>query len=102
MKEARRRGAALRTAGTFAIGAAVGSVVALLLAPVSGKVARKRIGMKLQNLQRRASRQFRSLERTASRKLGKQITSARSWMSNHLPNGHARRSTRRRVAVKHA
>ena len=46
IKENRQRGGGLRTFLAFAFGATVGSVTALLYAPASGEVTRKRLAMK--------------------------------------------------------
>ncbi len=96
-----------RIFGAFALGAAAGSVAALLYAPASGRVTRRRIGMKFRTLQqttgrklgqaqRLLARKAQRLQRTAVRKLH----DAREWMTNHVSNGHAKRAGRR--ALQHA
>lgn len=96
-----------RIFGAFALGAAAGSIAALLYAPASGRVTRRRIGMKFRTLQhatgrklgqaqRLLARKAQRLQRTAVRKL----QNARTWMTDHVVNGHAKRAGRR--ALQHA
>lgn len=97
----------LRMFGMFALGATAGSIVALLYAPASGQVTRRRIGMKFRGLQqatgrklgqaqRLLARKAQRLQRTAVRKLH----DAREWVNEHVANGHAKRAGRR--ALQHA
>jgi gas vesicle protein len=89
MKEQyRARGGVRRTIGVFAVGTAVGSIVALLFAPASGRETRRQIRLKANALKRNAD----ELRETASEKLAV----ARTWVMNHIPNGHAKRLPRRR------
>ena len=73
----------------FAIGAAAGSILALLYAPASGKVTRKRIGMKLRTVGKKAA-QLRDVAAT-------KFNGARVWIQDHMQatngNGHRRRTT---------
>ena len=96
-----------RTFGTFVLGATAGSIVALLYAPASGCVTRRRIGMKMRSLQhatgrklgqaqRLLARKAQRLQRTAVRK----FQNAREWMTEHVANGHSKRAGRR--ALQHA
>ncbi len=96
-----------RMFGAFALGATAGSLVALLYAPASGRVTRRRIGMKFRTLQhatgrklgqaqRLLARKAQHLQRTAVRK----FQDAREWMTEHVANGHAKRAGRR--ALQHA
>lgn len=102
-QEARPRGQALRTVGTFALGAATGGIIALLFAPASGKVTRKRIGMKVKALQRAAATKLTQAQRVLARRAeglrdvaAERIHDAREWVVDHMPtNGHAKRQTRR-------
>ena len=108
MKEARQeaprpRGRALRTVGTFALGAAAGGIIALLFAPASGKVTRKRIGMKVKALQKAATVKLTQAQRVLARKAvglrdvaAERIHNAQEWVVDHMPtNGHAKRPSRR-------
>ena len=72
-----------QVAGTFALGATVGSLVALLYAPASGRTTRKRLKLKFRAIQRSATQ----LGETAA----KRITSAREWVTGHMGNGNGRR-----------
>lgn len=78
-----RRGTAGRTIGTFALGAALGSIVALLYAPASGTVTRKRLKMKLKAVGKSAV----ELKTVAARKIG----DARQWMRGHFTPTNGRR-----------
>lgn len=89
MKEQyRARGGVRRTIGAFALGTTVGGIVALLFAPASGRETRRQIRLKANALKRNAD----ELRETASEKLAV----ARTWVMNHIPNGHAKRLPRRR------
>ncbi len=85
----KRRGIRLvRTAGTFALGAAIGSAVALLCAPAAGRVTRRRIGQ-----------QLRTLKRQTTRQLGQRIKYAQAWVNEHVPNHNGKR---RHAVLHHA
>ena len=83
MTQKRPKSGIARIAAAFTVGATAGSLLALLFAPASGRVTRQRVAMKL-----------REVQRAASGKLGKGITQARSWVLDHISNGHARRPVR--------
>lgn len=88
--EARSRGGVRQALGTFVLGAAAGSVLALLYAPASGRVTRKRISMKFRAVRRSAT----VLRDQAARK----ISDAREWITAHTTgNGHGRRLRRQHV-----
>ena len=80
MKQTRPRTGIVRTIMAFGIGATAGSIVALLFAPAPGRVTRKKLAMRL-----------REAQRVAGGKLGKGITQARTWVLEHVSNGHGRR-----------
>lgn len=87
---AEKRGSGVgRTVGAFAIGATLGSIVALLFAPADGRTTRRQIGLKVRQLQNDA----KQLQRSATRK----IRDARAWVLDHMPNGQVKRSLRRRT-----
>lgn len=88
MGQTRERSGLGRTVGVFALGATAGSVLALLFAPASGKETRKRIQLRIRELQQATS----TLQRAATKK----IKTARTWVMDHMPNGHVRRPTRHR------
>ena len=85
-EQARRKVSPL---AAFAIGAAAGSIIALLYAPASGKVTRKRIGMKLRVVGKRAA-QLRDVAAT-------KFKGAQEWIQDRMQatngNGHRRRTT---------
>ncbi len=94
-----------RTAGAFALGAAAGSIMALLYAPASGRVTRKRITQKFRSVQRSAARQVERTTRQLAKKAehlretaADRLNGAREWMTGHMSNGQARRPVRRHAA----
>ena len=101
MKEQRRTNGAFRTVATFGLGAAVGSIVALLYAPASGKVTRKRLAMRARNLQRAAIRRLGETRRVIVNKAEGVREAATEWISDHVPHGNGRHTTRRRT-LRHA
>ncbi|MBI4226713.1 MAG: YtxH domain-containing protein [Candidatus Omnitrophica bacterium] len=95
-----------RTVGAFALGAVAGSVLALLCAPASGRITRRRIGLKVKALQSTAARrlqwtrsqlvkQARQLRAVAAEKVGE----TREWVMDRLPlaNGNGRHSANHRT-----
>ncbi len=103
MKDTRRRGRTFRTAASFALGATVGSLLALLYAPASGQATRRRIAMRLRTARRNAIRQLGQTKRVLRIQAQQVGQAARGWLTNHLPqaNGNGRQVARRR-AVRHA
>lgn len=113
-----------RTAGAVAIGAAAGSLFALLWAPRSGRSTRRQLGLHARSLRRAAARQAGQTRRLLSREATSlcdattaSLSDARTWMTAHLnndnghvsghrvrrTNGHRRvRRSARRHAVRHA
>jgi hypothetical protein len=89
MAEKRQGSGIGRTVGAFAVGATLGSLVALLFAPADGRTTRRQIGLKVRELQSNA----KQLQRDATRK----IRYARAWVMDHMPNGHAKRPLRRKT-----
>lgn len=109
-QESRRRGIG-RTLGAFALGATAGSIAALLCAPASGRVTRKRLGMKMRAVQRESLRRLGQTKRMLARKTAdlreaaaERVHAARDWAVDHVGNGHSRRrpAPRRRPALRHA
>lgn len=90
MAQMRQRSGTGRTIGAFAVGAAAGSILALLFAPASGKETRKRLRLKVRELQQATT----TMQQAATKK----IKTARAWVMDHLPsNGHVKRPTRHRA-----
>ena len=101
MKEQRRTGRAFQTVATFGLGAAVGSIIALLYAPASGTVTRRRLAMKARNLQRSAIRQLGQTKRVLVSKAADVREAATEWIAEHVPHGNGRQTLRRRT-LRHA
>jgi gas vesicle protein len=95
----------LRTAASFTLGAAVGSLASLLSAPASGKVVRRRLAGGVRQLTRGLGRTARQQFHQTQRALAAQAEHAREvateWIAGHLPHGNGRPATRRRT-VRHA
>ena len=102
MKEIRRRGGAFRTAGVFALGAAVGSIVALLYAPASGEVTRKRLAMKARNLKRAAMRRLGQTGRFLTTRAQNVRDAATEWITERVGQRNGRQTIRRTVHHAHA
>ena len=99
MKEAPRKGLGLRTAIVFALGAAAGSIIALLYAPASGTVTRKRLAMKIRRFRSVAGRRIVETRRALAQQAGRVGQAASGWLVDHLPheaNGR-HRPLRRRI-----
>ena len=105
MKElSTRKGLNLRTVAAFALGAAAGSIVALLYAPASGQVTRRRIALRVRRFRQETGRRFVQTRTALARQAGRMQRAATGWISNHLPhesNGR-HRPLRRRVRHAHA
>ena len=99
MKEQRRQSGIGRAIGAFALGAAAGSVIALLYAPASGNVTRKRIAMKLRTLKQATTRKLGDLREAATEK----VSDARHWVMDRFANsnGHKKPLLHRRHSVHH-
>ena len=92
MKEQRRRGGAFRTVTAFGLRAAAGSIIALLYAPASGRVTRRRLAMRAQNLRRAAVRRIGQTQKVLACKAGEVREAAGTWIAEHMPrtNGNGR------------
>ncbi len=94
------------TIGALAIGAAAGSVLALLFAPASGAVTRRRIGMKIRAYGRttakqltlakkQLARQTEQLREVAAERLGQ----TRDWLVEHVVPKNGKHPAPHRVAA---
>lgn len=101
MKENRRRGGAFRTATAFTLGAATGSILALLYAPASGQMTRRRLAMRVRTLRRDTIRRLGQTQRVLATKAGRVREAATEWIAEHVPHGNGRHPLRHR-AVRHA
>ncbi len=96
MRENRRRGKQgniVRTAATFAVGAGIGSILALLFAPASGKATRRRLLMEVRNQQKVLGRRLGQATKVLATKAEYVREAATDWITEHVPhtNGkHAR------------
>ena len=88
MKENFRRGGRLRTIGAFALGTTLGSVIALLYAPASGKVTRRRLALKARMLQRRVSRRIGETQRVLANRAERVREAAAEWIAKHMPHAN--------------
>ena len=102
-KEIRRTPGFVGACGAFLLGATVGSVAALLYAPASGKVTRKRIGMKIRSLQTTAGRQLGQAQKLLAKRAellretaSEKIHDAQTWVAQRM-NGNGKSASRRAV-----
>lgn len=86
-----------RNAGLFALGAAAGSVLALLFAPASGSVTRKRIGYKIRGMGRSTVRQLSRTQRVLAKKAGalknaasEKLEDTREWLLERVASGNGK------------
>jgi gas vesicle protein len=101
MKEFRRRGGALRTVAAFGLGAAVGSIIALLYAPASGKVTRRRLVLKVRTMRRTAIRKLGDTQRALATGAVRVRDAASGWISDRM-NGKAHPIRHRTARHAHA
>jgi gas vesicle protein len=101
MRDQRRRGGAFRTIAAFGLGAATGSILALLYAPASGKVTRRKLALRAQNLKRTAIRRFGQTQRALAVRAENVREAATEWITDHMPHGNGGHRVRRRE-VRHA
>ncbi|MCM8794683.1 MAG: YtxH domain-containing protein [Candidatus Omnitrophica bacterium] len=95
-----------RTVGAFALGAAAGSAVALLTAPASGKVTRKRIGRQMRILGNATERQLKQAKKLLSRQAVQlrgaaveKIGHTREWLQERIAaNGNNVKHLRKAAA----
>ncbi len=91
MREQRRKGGALRTFAAFGFGAAAGSIIALLYAPASGKVTRRKLAMRAQVLRKNAIRRIGQTQKVLACKATEVREAATDWLAEHVPhNGNGR------------
>ena len=100
MKENRRAGGFLQSIATFSAGAAVVGLVALLCAPASGRVTRRRLEMRVRTTQRRIGRRIEQTQRELVHKADDLREAATDWITEHVPYGNGRSAARR--VIHHA
>lgn len=91
-------------AGIFTLGAAVGSVMALLYAPASGKATRKKIGLKFKSVQRATAQQVLRTKKLLTQKAGilgnvavEKLDGTREWLARIGTNHSAPRRVAHRA-----
>ena len=94
----RRRGQVLRTVGTFTLGAAVGSLIALLYAPASGKVMRQRLANQARRLRQAAVRRIGQTQRVLVQRAERMREAATGMFLRHQAHTNGRHPIRHRTA----
>lgn len=101
-----RPGRTFRTASAFAVGAAAGSLLALLYAPASGQTTRRRLGLQVRRWQRGTLRGLGQAQRVLVNGADRVREAATGWISGRVPQYQERsingRQTSRRRIVRHA
>lgn len=87
MKGTSQRRGRGRTLAAFALGAAAGSLIALLFAPASGRVTRKRLALGVRKLQRLGARKLGETTKVLAAKVGHVREAASGWITEHVTNG---------------
>ena len=95
-----------RGLGAFAVGATAGSAIALLLAPASGRVTRKRIAWQFRSLGRSTRRQIQQTKKILAKRAAglkeaavERLGEGREWLMERVSNGNGRHhSVSRRMA----
>ena len=101
MRQNRRRRGLLQATASFVLGAAAGSLCALLYAPASGRVIRRRISMQARNLQRSVGRRIGRTQRVLATEAQRVRAAATEWVTEHIPHVNGKHPIRRRV-LRHA
>lgn len=94
MREIRRRGGAIRTAGIFTLGAALGGLFGVLFAPAAGDVTRRRLALRARNLQREAARRLGRTQKVLAHKAVEVREAASEWITDHMPRTNGRQVRR--------
>jgi len=95
MQQNRRRGGAIRTAGGFTLGAALGGLCGVLFAPAAGQVTRRRLAQRARNLQRETARRLGRTQKVLAHKAVEVREAAGEWITDHMPRAHNGRQIRR-------
>lgn len=88
-----------KTVAAFALGATIGSIVALLYAPASGKITRQRLAMKARDARRTAQRKLVQARRVLAHRAEAARENATEWIQERMQNGHHRPLRRRPAHV---
>lgn len=100
MNQKRQRSGKGRTVAAFALGATAGSILALLFAPTSGRVTRKRLVQEIGKLRKSATRKLGETTKLLATKVENAREVATDWISQHVTNG--KHQPIRRRPVRHA
>jgi len=101
MKHRRQLNGSLQAATAFTVGATLGSLCALLYAPTSGTAARRRIALKVRQLERTAARRIGVTQRLLARRAAEVREATAGWIAKYGPPANGR-SLRRRRRLQHA
>jgi gas vesicle protein len=82
------------------MGAAAGTLLALLYAPTSGQITRKRIAKRMQGLRREASRRLGRTKKVFATQAEQVREAATEWIAEHVP--HTNGNGRPHRMVRHA
>lgn len=88
-----RRGGRGKTVAAFAIGAALGSALALLFAPASGNVTRKRLAQNMGKLKKAGLRKIGKATHVIAARVGDAKEAASEWLTQRV-NGHGKHAAR--------
>jgi hypothetical protein len=102
MKHRRQLNGSLQAATAFTMGATLGSLFALLYAPTSGHATRRRIALKVRQLERTAARRIGVTQRLLARRAAEVREATAGWIAKYGPPAANGRSLRRRRRLQHA
>ena len=91
MKGNQPRGGKGLALAAFALGATAGSILALLFAPASGRVTRKRLAQGVHKFQRVGLRKLGQTSHLIAKKVGYVKDAATEWISEHVNGKHVTR-----------
>ena len=91
MKGNQPRGGRGLALAAFALGATAGSMLALLFAPASGRVTRKRLAQSVCKFQRVGLRKIGQATHVLAAKVGDAKEAATEWISEHVNGKHVTR-----------
>ncbi len=97
----RKRNGLLQATASFVLGTVTGGLAALLYAPTSGQVTRRRLAMQARGLQRTAVRRLGRAQRALATQAGHVRDAAAGWMTERFPVRNGRHPIRHRV-IRHA
>ena len=86
MKANSQRGGMGLAVAAFTVGATAGSIIALLFAPASGRMTRKRLALEVQKLQRAGARRLGQTTKLLANKVGQAREAASGWIAEHVTN----------------